>query len=139
MTHPKILNASSAFRAGYKTFRNTLCYVNSDPSEQAVVNYAAKYGSFDGTTNAPVSYPVPQSGIVSMCVRVLLSNANLNNNETRFEWQPSSQAGTVYALQTSTNLFGWNTLFTVTNNGTVCTYENMTANSAARFYRLIPQ
>jgi hypothetical protein len=52
---------------------------------------------------------------------------------------PTSLAGTVYALQTSTNLTTWNTLFAVTNNGSVSTYQNVNANSSSRFYRLIPQ
>jgi len=40
---------------------------------------------------------------------------------------------------TSTNLTAWNTLFVVTNNGSVCTYQNVNANSSSRFYRLVPQ
>jgi hypothetical protein len=97
-------------------------------------------GSFDGSTNAPFVYPIPQTGNVSMVVRVWLSHSNSRvNNFQRFEWSPTSPAGTVYALQTSTNISAWNTLFTVTNNGSVCTYQNVNANSTSRFYRLIPQ
>lgn len=97
-------------------------------------------GSFDGSTNAPVAYPTPQTGNISMVVRVWLSHSNnpVDNFQT-FAWSPTSQAGTVYALQTSTNLSTWNTLFVVTNNGSVCTYQNVNANSSSRFYRLTPQ
>ena len=97
-------------------------------------------GSYDGSTNLPIAYPTPQTGNVSMLVRVRLSHSNNPvYNFQSFEWSPTSQAGTVYALQTSTNMTTWNTLFVVTNNGSVCTYQNVNANSASRFYRLTPQ
>lgn len=56
-----------------------------------------------------------------------------------FELASSTPAGTVCAFQTSTNLVNWNTLFTLTNNGSVCDYNNNYAQSRARFYRLQPQ
>lgn len=97
------------------------------------------WGSFDGSTNAPIIYPAPQTGNVSMSVRVFLRHSNYGSDFQKFEWLPTSPAGTVYALQTSTNLSTWNTLFTVTNNGSVCTYQNVNANSSTRFYQLVPQ
>jgi len=109
-------------------------------SEDSVQDIGEYHGSFDGSTNAPIVYPVSQTGNVAMTLRVLLSHSNnLVNNFHRFEWSPTSQTGTVYALQTSTNLTAWNTLFVVTNNGSVCTYQNVNANSSSRFYRLVPQ
>ena len=112
----------------------------SEDVVQDFSSYGGMLGSFDGSTNAPFVYPIPQTGNVSMVVRVWLSHSNNRvNNFQRFEWSPTSPAGTVYALQTSTNMSAWNTLFTVTNNGSVCTYQNVNANSTSRFYRLIPQ
>jgi len=109
-------------------------------SEDLVQDYSVVWGSFSGSTNALISYPAPQNGNVSLLVRVMLRHANSDpNNFNSFEWSPTSQAGTVYALQTSTNLSTWNTLFAVTNNGSVCTYQNVNANSSSRFYRLTSQ
>jgi hypothetical protein len=109
-------------------------------SEDSVQDASEYYGTFDGSSNAPIVYPAPQAGNVSMVVRVLLSHSNTPvDNFQSFEWSPTSMAGTVYALQTSTNLSNWNTLFEVTNNGSVCTYQNVNANSQSRFYRLTPQ
>ena len=112
----------------------------SEDSVQDVTSSLGAFGTFDGSTNAPIVYPVPQTGNVTMAIRVLLSHANSPFfNFQSFEWTPTSLAGTVYALQTSTNLSNWNSLFVVTNNGSVCTYQNVNANSPSRFYRLVPQ
>jgi hypothetical protein len=109
-------------------------------SEDSVQEIRSFLGTFDGSTSAPIVYPAPQIGSVTMAVRVLLRHFNYPpNNFHSFEWLPTSLAGMVYALQTSTNLTTWNTLFVVTNNGSVCTYQNVNANSPSRFYRLIPQ
>jgi hypothetical protein len=125
------------------TFQKTGDYFYSADngwSEDSVQNISMFSGTFDGSTNVPIVYPVTQTGNTAMVVRVLLSHSNYPpNNFQSFEWSPVSLAGTVYALQTSTNLTTWNTLFVVTNNGSVCTYRNVNANSSSRFYRLISQ
>jgi len=112
-------------------------------SEDAVQDISAdtgKLGSFDGSTNAPIAFPAPQTGSVSMMVRMLLSRSNSpRDNFHSFEWLLTSEAGTVYGFQTSTNLSTWATLFPVTNNGSLCTYQSVSANSSSRFYRLTPQ
>ena len=109
-------------------------------SEDSVQNVSFFFGSFNDSTNAPIVYPAPQSGNIAMVVRVLLRHSNYPiDNFQSFEWSPTSLAGTIYALQTSTNLTTWNTLFVVTNNNSVCTYQNVNANSLSRFYRLVQQ
>ncbi|MDR3460370.1 MAG: hypothetical protein P4N60_23320 [Verrucomicrobiae bacterium] len=114
-------------------------YVWSEDSVQDQTSIAHIYGSFDNSTNPPIVYPVLQSGEVSMALRMSLSHSNYGENFYGFEWSPTSQAGTVYALQTSTNLSTWGTLFAITNNGSVFYYRNVNANSPSRFYRLLPQ
>lgn len=111
----------------------------SEDSVQDITSEAGIYGSFDGSTSPPTIYPASQPGNVSMSVRVQLAHSNYASDFQSFEWLPNSLAGTAYALQTSTNLLNWNTLFTVTNNGSVCTYRNVNANGSSRFYRLVPQ
>jgi hypothetical protein len=106
-------------------------------SENQALDYSEYWGSFDGSTNAPVVYPMPQTGTNQMTVRMWLTFAgNLSEN---IVWKPSSLAGAPFAMQTSTNLMNWTTLFTVTNNSSVCTYFNDNPVSSSRFYRLIPQ
>ena len=115
-------------------------WFDSSGSEDAVQDYSGAMGTFDGSSNAPVVYPVPQTGNISLTVRLGLRHSNYDLNPFQsFEWSPTSPAGAVYAFQTSTNLSTWNTLFVVTNNGSICTYQNVNANSSSRFYRLTPQ
>jgi hypothetical protein len=106
-------------------------------SDEQVIEQSLFWGSFDGSTNAPVVYPVPQTGTNQMTVRMWLWF--VGNFQESFDWKPSSLSGAQFAMQTSTNLTNWTTLFTVTNNSSVCTYFNANPASASRFYRLIPQ
>ena len=121
----------------YSSSLNTYPVTWSEDSVQDLSSDAGWYGNFDSSTNPPIVYPVPQTGKVSMLVRVQLSHSNYGPDFQSFEWSPTSLAGTVYLLQSSTNLSTWNTLFAVTNSGSVCTYRNVNANSLSRFYRLI--
>lgn len=124
----------------YSAYSYTIQAIWSEDSVQDVTAGFGTYGTFDESTNAPIAFPTQQTGDVSMAVRVLLRHSNYPPTSFQsFEWHPTSQAGSVYALQTSTNLSTWNTLFVVTNNGSVSTYQNVNANSFARFYRLIPK
>jgi len=85
-------------------------------------------------------YPIPQTGSTTLTVRTTLRHFNTwGSYFYHFELASSTPAGTVCAFQTSTNLVNWNTLFTLTNNGSVCDYNNNYAQSRARFYRLQPQ
>ncbi|HEY5040599.1 MAG TPA: hypothetical protein VIK53_01190 [Verrucomicrobiae bacterium] len=98
------------------------------------------WASFDGSSNAPVIYPIPQTGTNQMTVRMWLEKGTYPTwSTTRFEWKPVSAIGTVYAFQTATNLTDWISLFTVTNDGTICAYGNVNPASPTRFYRLVPQ
>lgn len=118
-------------------------YLFSGPvgwSEDSVQEGWGRFGSFDGSTNAPILYPAPQNGNKSMVVRVQLLHDNYSSVVfQQFEWSRTSLAGTIYALQTSTNLSNWKTLVVTTNNGGVFIYLNNSAKSSARYYRLIPE
>jgi hypothetical protein len=124
-----------AFNKSGKTF----VHYNSDPDE-SVYDDTSLWGTFDGSTNAPVIYSGLLSGTNQITVSMWLEMGRYPNlTTTRFDWKPISAAGTVFALETSTNLTDWITSFTVTNNGSICTYFNNNPSSHSRFYRLIPQ
>ncbi len=110
---------------------------DSYTTEDQVLDYSQFWGSFDGSTNASVVYPIPQTGTKQLTVRMWL--VGVGKKPESFVWKPSSLSGAPFAMQTSTNLANWTTLFTVTNNGSVCTYFNENPASAGRFYRLVPQ
>lgn len=104
-------------------------------SEDHVVETSQFWGSFDASTNVPVSYPITQAGTTQLIVHLWL----LGDIRGDFVWNQSSLAGEQFALQTSTDLASWTTLFVLTNNGSVCDYYNDNPASLSRFYRLIPQ
>jgi hypothetical protein len=103
------------------------------------------WGTFDGSTNAPIIYPVSQTGSPQMTVRMWLTRGSSKNNlyinpfQRSFEWSATSPAGTPFAFQTTSNLMDWVTLFSVTNNGSISYYFVNNPASTSRFYRLIPQ
>ncbi len=112
-------------------------------SDEQVVDDSTFYSSFDGTTNNPISYPVSNASTNQLTVRMwLATGAGPSFQNRRFDWTPTSATGDLFAFQTSTNLTAWTNLFTVTNDGCVCTYfNNISYNHASpsRFYRLIKQ
>lgn len=97
------------------------------------------WASFDGSTNPPIIYPAPQTGTNRMTVRLSFSLSAANNNYKTFELKSCSPSGTQYALQTSTDLLNWTTLFMATNNGSVCTYVDDTLWESGQYYRLVSQ
>ena len=113
----------------------------SASSDESVENYSGYWGSFDASANPPVIYPVPpQTGTNQMTVRMWLEMGKYPNwTTTSFEWKPTSASGAQFLFQTSTNLIGWVTLFTNSNDGSVSTYFVQNPASPARFYRLVPQ
>ena len=112
----------------------------STSDEETFVDSLQYWASFDGSTNAPVIYPISQTGTNQMTVRMWLENGTYPSGSSQnVIWKPSSLPGVPFAMQTSTNLMNWTTLFSVTNNGSVTTYLNINPASASRFYRLVPQ
>jgi hypothetical protein len=104
---------------------------------QAVSELPYLWASFDATTNAPVVYPVPQTGTNQMTVRMWLWPTP--DNFASFSWKPTSLTGAQFALQTSTDLASWTTLFAVTNDSSSINYINYIPMSGNQFYRLVPQ
>jgi hypothetical protein len=112
----------------------------SSSDEQVSVDSWQYWASYDGSTNAPVVYPIPQTGTNQLTVRMWLMRGNYPNGSSQsFVWKPGSLPGAQFTMQTTTNLNDWTTLFAVTNNGSTYTYLNINPASASRFYRLIPQ
>ena len=98
------------------------------------------FGSFDGTTNVPVVYPVARAGTNQMITRLWLTSGKVPAQiQQCFTWSPTTNYGGVFQFQTSTNFLSWVPLFLVTNDGTITTYYVTQPTSAQRFYRMIPQ
>jgi hypothetical protein len=101
------------------------------------------WGSFDGTTNTPISYPVDSAKNDSTKVYFWLDGypypqpLQLLKN---FIWTIAGQRNNVYLLQTSPDLTNWLTITTITNLGQDVNYYDYTFPSVPqRFFRVTPQ
>ena len=103
--------------------------------DSAIAGQYQRWGTFDGSTNPPITYPQSQTGAIPGNLRMIL----MNNMESQYNWQLSGASQAVFNFQTSTDLTDWVTLFAVTNNGTATTYINNAPSSSQRFYRISPQ
>ena len=131
---PPVQIVFSRFGCQFATFDGD-CYENQDANGRQQF-----WGSFDGSLNAPVVYPIPQSGMKQLTLRMWLELGNYPYSQARsFEWTATGAGGGAFTFQASTNLINWLNLFTVTNNGGICTYLNNNPTSSSLFYRLMPQ
>jgi len=103
------------------------------PDDQTV-----RWGTFDGTTNAPVAYPDPPAGTGRSTARLwLVFGSSTNQSSRSFEWPISVTANAPFVLQTSTDLITWKPLTTNSNDGSVFTYLQWFPTSQRRFYRIV--
>jgi hypothetical protein len=106
-------------------------------------NYDASifWGTYDQSTNAPIIYPLPQSGTNQLTLRLWFpyygepSPVPLGRS---VELSAMGQIGAAFILQTSTNLADWIPLATNQINGSIFTLVEYPS-VADRFYRLVPQ
>jgi hypothetical protein len=108
-----------------------------------------RWGSFDGTTNAPIVYPTDSIKNNSSLVYFNLGRLLQSIYGTPFYYAPppfettwplTGEHGKVFLLQTSTNLSDWVTITTVTNNGQDLSYsDQVLPGTPQRFYRVSPQ
>jgi hypothetical protein len=108
--------------------------------EDSVYVLTSRWGTFDGSTNAPLVYSQFQTGANQNPVQtpVWLTLAG-NNFSSEFSWLVTGAAGANFNFQTSTNLIDWTTLLVITNDGSINSYLNWNSSSAQRFYRIISQ
>ena len=119
----------------YLNTYNPSFILNGLSEATAVTNFV--WGSFDGSTNAPILYPEVQIAFQPTQVRFqLLVNGGTND----FRWALSGTAYGRFFFQTSTNLTDWATLTTLTNSGAGFDYQFQAAtDESIRFFRTIRQ
>jgi hypothetical protein len=111
-----------------------------EDSDETAESYPELWSTFDNSTNQPIVYPITQTGTNQFTVRMWLVMGNSPNRlQKNLDWSLTNLAGAVYLFKTSSNLTDWVTLFSETNNGSVCTFLNYDPSSAQRFYRVVPQ
>ena len=121
-------------------FNNTgPIYVNQSPNLMSEENgyLVQSWGSFDGSTNPVVNYPVAQSSFQPTQIRFKLV-VGVRTNE--FRYLLAGEANARFQFQTSTNLGAWTTLTTLTNSGASFTYTFLAlTNESCRFFRTMPE
>ncbi len=95
-----------------------------------------RWGTFDGSTNLPITYPQSQTTTNQTPVRLTLM---MSGTPFEYSWLPIGAAGANFDFQTSTNLIDWTTLFVIPNDGSINSYFNENPSSAQRFYRIVAQ
>jgi hypothetical protein len=108
--------------------------------EETTIDQSIFWGTYDQSTNAPIIYPLPQSGTNQLILRLWfpygpLALVPLGRS---VELSATGQIGAAFLLQTSTNLTDWISLATNQINGSIFTLIEYPA-VAERFYRLVPQ
>jgi hypothetical protein len=115
-------------------------YSDGSDGDEVVYDDPFFIGSFDGSSNAPIVYPTLQTGSAQLTVRIwLVMGQPPNWSINKFVWETNAPVGATFEMKTSTNLADWTGLFTVTNNGAICSYLVIAPSSSHRFYRLLPQ
>jgi hypothetical protein len=104
-------------------------------------SYPYFWGSFDGSTNAPVVYPISPQGIKPYVVNMWLyfATGGFTGITDPYEWRLTNSIGSVSLFQTSTNLMNWVTMFSTTNDGTSWYFLNSNPTASQQFFRVVPQ
>ena len=112
-----------------------------DQEEESVYDGPELWGTYNQSTNAPIIYPLPQSGSNQLTVRIwFISNTPAIVSMGRsIELSVTAPDRTIVFLQTSSNLTDWVSLGTNQVNGTVWTLLDEYPSSTERFYRIVPQ
>jgi hypothetical protein len=107
-------------------------------SSGGAVTQSSSWGSYDGTTNAPVTYPSQIVRIGSnMTVRLRLYSGL--PEPLNYTWHVPVVPSGVAALQVSTDLANWITSLTVTNLGTVVEWQHDGIGYPQLFFRVLPR
>ena len=96
------------------------------------------WGSFDGSTNAPVIYPagLPINNTNKTVVQLWLHGPNTDLLQP-FTWELPVPIGGRVTPQTSTNLTDWVALPAMTNHGLTIAWNHWVSRPA-RFFRILP-
>lgn len=99
-----------------------------------------RWGSFDGSTNSPVIYPVGTVvGGNPWTIHISLLDMNYKPLPGGyFTWELPVSLGTAVTLETSTNLIHWTPLTSVTNYGIPLLWEHLYSRPAEYFRAVSP-
>lgn len=119
----------------------SLIYNDPNYSPANATTFLPLWASFDGTTNAPVVYPINSSLTNTSEFHFLLFGpSSFLQPVASFTWNSPVTSNGLFNLQTSTNLSDWLTIATITNQGGTFTYQDFIyTNTPQRYFRTVPQ
>jgi hypothetical protein len=123
------------------TFQRPACYVFTSETSESPSVFGSAWGSFDGSTNAPVTYPQGSASEEARSLTVGLSFPQGDGVDLgHWTWKLAVPLGSCAALQMSTNLADWETVLTVTNLGGPVQWTHYGPYNlhAQRFFRAVP-
>jgi hypothetical protein len=104
------------------------------PLSEATQQIYLRWGSFNSSTNPPVTYP---SGLATFQPTTVSFRLAVSGRTNLYQWVLPGVPNARYAFQTSTNLNLWSNLATLTNTGVPFDYfHRATTNEPGRFFRL---
>jgi hypothetical protein len=134
----------------FTRFGPALYHTQDDVYASGYFSSGALWGSFDGTTNAPIAYPIP--AVTTNFTQFDFWLNSLGPNPGRhWSWNLVGQPNDVFLLQESTDLTNWFTITSITNLGWNFAYvdQNFATSSGElgfqlvfppkHFFRTIPQ
>jgi len=122
------------------TFGKNASYVDTSDTNSAYGTLIS-WGSFDGTTNAPLAYPCATAPPgTPMALRLhLVTGGYPQRYKASYQWQLPLPPGGQAALQLSTNLTDWVSSGVVTNQGMAVEWFHQYGSGQSQFFRVVPQ
>lgn len=119
-------------------WHNILNFSGVYPPPDNLLLHGPAWGSYNSSTNAPMSYPT-RPGTTAAMHLLLISSISMPQIYHEATWDITAFPGTrLYALQTSTDLTNWITVITITNSGKDFVYgDRIFPDTPSRYFRTI--
>jgi len=131
---PVVVNLN---RLGQSLYKYGSSYPDTTPAPVFDV-----WGTFDGSTNPPVAYPIGLGATNNTECHLWLMPSQIVGHVSAgqgYYWNLEGQSNAAFLLQTSTDLLNWVTVTTITNLGGTYTYLDVIQPATTqRFFRTVP-
>jgi hypothetical protein len=112
-------------------------FLTETPDPADTWSFPLGWGSFQGSTNPPTSYPL---GMAAATTNVTVWFQMYGpSGVAPYGWHVPASPGALVQLQTSTNLATWATQAVFTNNGTVVDWQQYGTQLPRQFFRAVAQ
>jgi hypothetical protein len=118
------------------TFKQPTPYVQTSATEQP---WSAQdtWGSFDGSTNAPIAFRGTQAGPLEASFQLFDKYGTNGRQLTSYTWRVPIALGQRVGFQISTNLADWTTVANLTNVGIPARWQHFGSQLPRQFFRVV--